>query len=38
MLLTFSLNRMLADSTPPKLDEQIDRCWQTLRTLLIPQQ
>lgn len=38
MLLTFSLNRMLADSTPPELDEQIDRCWQTLRTLLIPRQ
>jgi len=38
MLLTFSLNRMLADSTPPDLDEQIDRCWQTLHALLIPRQ
>jgi len=38
ILLTFSLNRMLADSTPSDLDEQIDRCWQTLLALLIPQQ
>jgi AcrR family transcriptional regulator len=38
LLLTFSFERMLAETILPDLDKRIDQSWQTLRALLVDRQ
>jgi AcrR family transcriptional regulator len=38
LLLTFSFERMLAETILPDLDKRIDQSWQTLRALLVDTQ
>ncbi len=38
LLLTFSFERMLADTILPDLDKRIDQSWHTLRALLVDTQ